>query len=360
MGATQRSITSKRMGIPLQMLSLFLLPLLAYAQQPNEPPNDPLESGTSISLTWQRIVAGFILLLIGIILTFRGYRHYRLTMFLAGFIAGCVIVYSILINIEPASGWSYRQIIYLFASMAGGFVLGAFCWLFHRFTTWILSGLAGLVVALYILAWRDGGLIHKRGGLIGLLVGATALGMILGLFLGRRVLIPASAILGAYLTIIGIDFFARTGFTESISRFFTTNPTTDYRLTTNLYIMLGVTGGLMLLGILFQLFAWRRRNRFLVAQGRTLHDYGNDWTILGRKRHHPPPDPTYAHGGYNNSGYNDGYNPNVATPAQPVYTEKKKHWNPFKKNKTTPTTMANPADYPDNRVSYSSNAALNQ
>lgn len=51
--------------------------------------NDLLGDGRSISLTWQRIVGGFILILIGILLTFRGYRHYRFTMFLAGFITGC-------------------------------------------------------------------------------------------------------------------------------------------------------------------------------------------------------------------------------------------------------------------------------
>ncbi|KAG0263741.1 hypothetical protein BG011_008170 [Mortierella polycephala] len=359
MGITRRTIASKLMGTLLQMLSLFLLPLVAYAQQPDDSSGDQLGEGRSISLTWQRIVAGFILLLIGIILTFRGYRYYRFTMFLAGFIAGCIILYSILTNVEPASGWNYSEIIYLFACIGAGLLLGAFCWLFNRFTTWVLGGLAGLVVALYILAWRSEGLIRKKGGRIGLLVGATALGMILGLFLGRRILIPASAILGAYLTITGIDLFARTGFTESIYRFFTTDATVDYRLTTNLYIMLGVIGGLILLGILFQMLAWRHRNRSLVAQGRTLHDYDDDWTILGRKHHQPRPDPTYASGDYNNTAYNDGYNASAATPVEPVYSEKKS-WNPFKKNKAAHTTAANPADYPDNRVSYSSNAALNQ
>ncbi|KAF9273436.1 hypothetical protein BGZ74_004767, partial [Mortierella antarctica] len=71
-----------------------MLPILALAQQqnPNDRQPDVLEDllgdGRLIALTWQRIVAGLVLLLIGIILTFRGYRHYRFTMFLAGFIAG--------------------------------------------------------------------------------------------------------------------------------------------------------------------------------------------------------------------------------------------------------------------------------
>ncbi|KAF9103321.1 hypothetical protein BGX29_003499 [Mortierella sp. GBA35] len=80
------------MGIVVLILPLFAL---AQQQQPQQPNNgrqpdvldDLLGDGRSINLTWQRIVAGFVLLLIGIIITFRGYRHYRFTMFLAGFIA---------------------------------------------------------------------------------------------------------------------------------------------------------------------------------------------------------------------------------------------------------------------------------
>ncbi|KAF8931145.1 hypothetical protein BGZ47_000226, partial [Haplosporangium gracile] len=92
---TNRSIAA-RLTVTLQILILLTLPFLALAQDPsngngeNQPDasNDLLGDGRSISLTWQRIVAGFILILVGIILTFRGYRHYRFTMFLAGFIVG--------------------------------------------------------------------------------------------------------------------------------------------------------------------------------------------------------------------------------------------------------------------------------
>ncbi|KAG0059199.1 hypothetical protein BGZ89_000585, partial [Linnemannia elongata] len=124
MGATttNRSIAARAMVL-LQILVFIMLPLLALAQGPSngngnngerQPDvlNDLLGDGRSISLTWQRIVGGFILILIGILLTFRGYRHYRFTMFLAGFITGCVIVYSILANVEPQQGWNRRQIIY--------------------------------------------------------------------------------------------------------------------------------------------------------------------------------------------------------------------------------------------------------
>ncbi|KAG0271112.1 hypothetical protein BGZ95_001136 [Linnemannia exigua] len=370
--ASNRSIATRLMMGPLQILFLFTLPLFALAQQPNngtrQPDvlNDLLGDGKSISLTWQRIVGGFVLLLIGILLTFRGYRHYRFTMFLAGFIAGCVIVYSILANVEPSQGWNRRQIIYVFSCLGGGLLLGAICWLLNRFTVWILGALAGLTVALYVLAWRSEGLIRSRGGRIGLLVGASVLGLLLALVMGRRILIPATAIVGAYISVVGLDLFARTGFSESIKRFFTNNQRVDYRLNTNLYIMLGVVGGLILMGILFQTLSWRHRQQRLVAQGRSLHNHDNDWSLCGSRGRTVRPDPTYPNGSYTAPGGN-GLNNNTTTTTygnnSNEHFEEKKSWNPFKKaNKNTTTTTSTTTTYPnqDRRVSYSSNAALNQ
>ncbi|KAF9925245.1 hypothetical protein FBU30_004963 [Linnemannia zychae] len=420
MGAKNRFITSRLTG-PLQILFMLMLPLFTLAQvtqppppnstQPNQPPNGRqpdvvqgwLGDPQSQSLTWQRIVAGAVLILIGLLLTFRGYRHYRFTMFLAGFITGCVVVYSILVNVEPARGWDWRQVIYVFSCLGGGLLLGLICFALNRFTVWILGGLAGLATALYILAWRSEGLIRNRAGRIGLLAGAPALGIILALIMGRRILIPASAIVGAYLSVIGLDLFARTGFASSIPRFFTKNNSVDYHLNTNLYIFLGIIGGLILLGTLFQTLAWRHRQQSLIAQGRSLHNHDNDWSLCGSRYRGVRPDPTYPNGSYTAPGTlnnnQDVYRDNNATATTytnaqgyngTMHVDEKKPWNPFKKSKpdqrtstVTTTTTAYPNNtqpnntqpnnthpnstppnntYPnkqERRVSYGSQAALN-
>ncbi|KAG9072729.1 hypothetical protein KI688_000505 [Linnemannia hyalina] len=361
-----------RLMVPLQILALSMLPLLALAQDPSDGNGD----SNSSTLTWQRIVAGFILILIGILLTFRGYRHYRFSMFLAGFIAGCVIVYSILANVEPQQGWNDRQIIYVFSCLGGGLLLGVICWLLNRFTVWILGALAGLILALYILAWRSEGLIRSPGGRIGLLVGASVLGLLIALVMGRRILIPATAIVGSYITVLGVDLFARTGFSESIKSFLTNNDHVDYYLNTNIYIMLGVIGGLFVLGILFQTLSWRHRQQRLIEQGQSSHNHDNDWSLCGSRSRTVRPDPTYPNGSYsapngtylapNGDGYNNEYNNgatttnyenNVDTPAHVV---EKKSWNPFKKSTKQESTTTNDIPTQERPVSYSSNAALNQ
>ncbi|KAG0287991.1 hypothetical protein BGZ98_004423 [Dissophora globulifera] len=279
-------------------------------------------------------------------------------MFLAGFLTGVVIMFSILSNAEPANGWNDTQIIYVFSSIAAGFIIGAFCFFFNRFCSFILGGIAGLTLAMYILAWRDGTLIHSRGGRIGLLVGTAGFFVIVGLFLGRRILIPASVMLGSYIYIAGLDMFARTGFTESIKLFFTTDENIVYYVTANLYIMLGAIGGLIVMGMVYQFLAWRNRRQRMVAQGRTIHSHSDDWTLLHPKKNRTiRPDPTYPDGNYPQN-YNTNYAGTSTNPAlgdDGRYHEKK--WykrNPFKRHPKREVD-----NYGDNRASYSSNAALN-
>ncbi|KAF9971503.1 hypothetical protein BGZ73_005547 [Actinomortierella ambigua] len=328
--------------------------------RPTPTPNDNLLStGQAYALTWQRIVAGVVLITVGSILCFRGWRHFRFTMFLAGFIAGVIIVYSVLYNVQPQQGWNHSAIIFVFGCIAGGIVLGFLCWLLHRFTIAILGGLSGLVIALYILSWRDEGVIRSTSGRIGLMVGASALGLLIGLALGRRILIPATAIVGAYMSIVGLDLMARAGFNDSIHKFFTSNPNVQYHLTTNLYIMLGLVGGLMILGFLIQTFAWNRRRRLLLSQNRN-PNHDNGWTVFGGT--HPNANQGAAQPSAYQGNYDHGvvFGPNGVADQNVVYTEKKS-WNPFKKNKTT-VVRTNPeyANAPaDNRNSLSSSAPLN-
>ncbi|KAG0213913.1 hypothetical protein BGX33_002597 [Mortierella sp. NVP41] len=251
-------------------------------------------------------------------------------------------MYSILANVEPSQGWDRRQIIYVFSCLGGGLLLGAICWLLNRFT----------------------GLIRKRGGRIGLLVGASVLGLLLALVMSRRILIPATAIVGAYISVVGLDLFARTGFSESIKNFFTNKNRVNYTLTTNLYIMLGVVGGLIVLGVLFQSLSWRHRQRSLIAQGRSLHKHDSDWSLCGSG---PGPlvQTLLILMEVMSPVLDKGYPSGTAT----THVNKKKRWNPFKKGDKTKTTtittttatnnINNTLDHDSRRVSYSSNAPLN-
>ncbi|KAF9348318.1 hypothetical protein BGX26_000265 [Mortierella sp. AD094] len=285
MGANNHSI-AKRAKITLQMLFILVLPILITAQSvvpvpttttttttaatttavAPSPTTAPPEQDTdyelyrdarAVSLTWERMVGGYLLMAVGLQLSLRGFRHYRLSMFLAGFLGG--------------------------------------------------------------------GLIHKKGGRIALLVGTTVFGMLVGLFVGRRLIIPCSSIVGAYVTIIGLDFFARTGILIAIARFLKTDPMAYYRVTANAYVMLGVLGGFAVFSMVIQVLGWKKHRRSLVAKVHTIHEFDNDWTVIGIKGQAVRPDPTYPNGGYGTTSTSR----NNAT----VYNEKKP-WNPSKRDGT--------------------------
>ncbi|KAF9437235.1 hypothetical protein BGZ76_001524 [Entomortierella beljakovae] len=308
----------------LQLLFMFMLPLLvlAQAQARYDTPYELYRDARSTTLTWERMVGGYILLILGTHMCLRGFRYYRVTICLSAFFFGALIIYSIFCNSTPKSGWNHQQIIYLFSMIGAGIIFAAVAFFFSRFAMWILTGLCFLCIAMYILAWRSGGLIHKRGGRIGLMVGLSVVGICLGLLVGRRLIIPCSAILGAYVTAIGLDLFARCGFIEGIAYFLKTDPTNVYMLTSNVSVMLGVGTGFAFFGMGFQFLCWRKHRRDLIAMGRTVHEFDDDWTVLGMKKRSVMPDPTYP-------AYPDNREPT------PVITEKgtKKSWNPFKKNK---------------------------
>jgi len=97
---------------------------------------------------------------------------------------------------EPAGLWSNRVLIYVAVCIAAGLLIGLLLLAANRFATWILGGAGGLAVAVYILSWREGSLIHNGAARIGLMVGCAALGMILSIFLGSLTVTFATVLIG--------------------------------------------------------------------------------------------------------------------------------------------------------------------
>ena len=54
----------------------------------------------------------------------------------------------------------------------------------------------GLALGVYIMSWREGGLIHNTVGRIALMAGAAGLGMFLSTFLGSLTVIFATVLIG--------------------------------------------------------------------------------------------------------------------------------------------------------------------
>ncbi|KAF9326803.1 hypothetical protein BG006_009806 [Podila minutissima] len=222
----------------------------------------------NVPLTWQRVISGGVLLAVGLVLGLYGFRYLKFSLLLTGFIGGGIAAFAILTNTEPSTLWSNRILIYVSVCVAAGLLIGLLMLALNKFATWVLGGAGGLALGVYILSWKDGGLIHNTAGRIGLMAGAAALGMFLSCFLGSLTVVFATVLIGGYMFTLGLDMFLRTGFLENYKHLFKTGSQVPYTLNGGIYGMLGVLSFMFLLGYLVQIPLYFRHKRKVRAAAR--------------------------------------------------------------------------------------------
>ncbi|CAG8564593.1 20577_t:CDS:2 [Cetraspora pellucida] len=229
---------------------------------------------SSGELTPHEIVVGIILIVTGCIYCFFGRRVYYLTLFLIGFYIGAIAMWMALTNNEPPNGFSGANspTIILLVSLAAGLFLGLLFICCAEIAIWLLGALAGYLFALFILAWAPGGVIHSSTGRIIFIVVCVLIGLLLTCFFIDTIIIVATAFIGAYAIILGVDMFVRTGFSQSVVSFLNGNlDIPPYDTNTKIYIMLGAMVVLFIIGAFFQ---HRFRTEKFYPQGRAPH-YSN-------------------------------------------------------------------------------------
>jgi hypothetical protein len=77
---------------------------------------------TAYNLTVQQGLLGAVAMGIGSFMMIFGFKLYKPTLFLGGFLLGVVLGYTLLINIEPSGGWPSRDNVLLFGSFGIGFI----------------------------------------------------------------------------------------------------------------------------------------------------------------------------------------------------------------------------------------------
>ncbi|KAG0232010.1 hypothetical protein BGW42_008521 [Actinomortierella wolfii] len=233
----------------------------------------------NVPLTWQRCIGGGILMAIGLYMTLFGFRFPRFTLLLTGFIGGVIACYAILVNVEPAEKWANRVLVYCAVCIAGGLLIGLVLIALNRWALWLLGGAGGLALGVFILSWRNGTLLHNGAARVGMMVGCAGLGALLGLVLGKYIIVFATVLIGGYMFTLGLDMFLRTGFIENYRNMFRHTDAVNYTLNGGIYGMLGVVSLMYLLGALIQLPLfirhWRNKRRLARAAAASRSDgYG--------------------------------------------------------------------------------------
>ncbi|KAG0057376.1 hypothetical protein BGZ83_010835 [Gryganskiella cystojenkinii] len=220
--------------------------------------SDPTVGGP-YHISVQSGIAGAILIVLGLLLVFFGYRLFHVTMFLIGFYFFGNIAY-----IGMANGGVTSQTLLLVISIVVGILGGLLLICCSRLGVAVLGAVALYSLGLWILGWKSGGLITSHTGRAILLGVLAVVGFILGFVREREMVIVGSALVGAYSVIAGIDLFAQTGFIQEADSFINSKSSIDNRadgvtLSWKEYALLAAFIVLALLGMAVQFRSWGRR-----------------------------------------------------------------------------------------------------
>lgn len=188
--------------------------------------------------------------------------HQQTTVFLAGFWVGANVAYIVLTNAKPEGFGSNTATILLVVSIVVGLVFGGLLACCFFLAIYLLGAFAGYVFALWLLAWTSNGLIQTGWGRAVLIIVCVIVGMILIHFLEKTVFIIASAFIGAFLIILGVDIYVQAGLLEAISSFVhgSTTIVNLWDATPKLRGELAGVAILAIVGAIVQFFHGRRRS----------------------------------------------------------------------------------------------------
>ncbi|KAI9723875.1 MAG: hypothetical protein M1828_003994 [Chrysothrix sp. TS-e1954] len=161
-------------------------------------------------------VAGVIMMLSGIAYTFIGIRKHWLYVFwsTAYTVALAIVVLITYVSNPPIS--NSVQGAYFIAAFVPAMLFGGVALIFKDVVEGLGCLLGGFCISMWLLAWKDGGLITSRGGKLGLIIALSLGAFSLSFSHHTRAhgLIACMSFAGATVIILGIDCFTRAGLKE--------------------------------------------------------------------------------------------------------------------------------------------------
>ncbi|KAI9152684.1 hypothetical protein H9P43_009480 [Blastocladiella emersonii ATCC 22665] len=237
------------------LLSLFAQTVVAL------PASDPpvgLPSAASVSASANKLLADEIALAVvfiatGLLACFFGGKLFRVCMFIAGAYLFALVAFSVLQRVEPAAGFGNRQLVYLAVGIAAAVIGGFLLTFFYKLGMFALGAFGGYTLALFILTLKTGGLISGSTVQAVFIAICAILGGIAVFFVEPHVVRLGTAFGGSYVTFLGLDLFAKTGFADAAKEFMG-HPTLKPEATAGVY---GMAAGVVVLAIIGAMSQYR-------------------------------------------------------------------------------------------------------
>ncbi|CAO3588174.1 unnamed protein product [Absidia cylindrospora] len=183
---------------------------------------------------------GIACMMIAIYFMVFGFHFFRPTLALTGFVFFATMTWIGMTNNEPATGYPNTDIVYVCISAGLGLVGAGMGMFFYNITIYLVGGLGGFFLAVWILSWKASLIITVKVAQICFIVGVGMVAAILVYLLETYIIILATAFTGAYLFLFGLDFFAHTGMLNAWLLIFDANPNhfNSYMIQRSVLVML--------------------------------------------------------------------------------------------------------------------------
>jgi len=150
-------------------------------------------------------------MLLGIVICFYGYRLFKPTLFIVGFIVGAGITYYVLYY-KTQVGIILLVILPILAGVLFGLVL----LIFAVVGIFVLGALFAFLLVCILLSTREGGLITSKIAILVILGAAPLIGGVVAVLMQKPLIIIATSFAGAYAFVAGIDHIFHGGFSDVI------------------------------------------------------------------------------------------------------------------------------------------------
>ncbi|KAJ3065324.1 hypothetical protein HDU98_011313 [Podochytrium sp. JEL0797] len=167
------------------------------------------------TITANNGILGAVAIGVGFYFLILGFKLYKPTLFLMGFVAGAIAGYSGLMHFRPPEGYPSDSNVVMYGSAAVGLMGGALLLCLIKLGLAIIGCLGGLFLGLSSLSFNLLGPLETGTPRTIYLISLCVVGVAIAFFLEKHVVIVATSVVGGYAVVFGVDCFAGTGFQKA-------------------------------------------------------------------------------------------------------------------------------------------------
>jgi hypothetical protein len=127
-----------------------------------------------------------------------GFKLWKPTIFLAGFVLAASLGYLVLIRLEPEGGYGNRESVLLGGSVGVGILGGCILLCLRKLGLAAIGAIGGYALSLFVLGFQTDGLIQSGWGRAIFIIILIIIGIILVFFIEKHVVIISTSLAGGY------------------------------------------------------------------------------------------------------------------------------------------------------------------